>query len=476
MTWIAIAAIFVAHLLFAQEEHDLAVRALTAVPAMIFILEARTFLRDEAGELPFVVLALAQYYMVFGFGVFFDLKFFDLHGPVHFTPNARISGAVAVAVGAVFLAVGARLGRRFGSDLQPTLLRAVPPPEVPARWDDAFFIYAGSTIFVTFLTVFFPNVVPAAFALPALFAFSFDFSMGLALVLPPRRLGPRAAQLLIAIGVINGMARGQLVFRTGMAYVTGRWAAVRRVSFRVIAVIMLVYVVVQPVKHTFREQVWAPATRTGASIGAVERVDAWGSAFSIYFGDQPLARSEDGGDSAMGRLSELGSVMHAFEMLPGRVEYLEGAGFIPILYAPIPRFIWPDKPTTRDTIQRYGIVFGRQGEADAITTAVNLPLLVEGYWNFGWPGIVLVTLAMGAWMGFAQKLFSGTHWAMRAMGVANITNITVGSPVVLIYSAIFQTLVGRLAVAWAVYWLAKMLSGRVYKAPAGIARPRLAHG
>jgi len=42
-------------LILAQDEHSLAVRALTAVPAMVLILEGRAFLRDEAGELPFMV-------------------------------------------------------------------------------------------------------------------------------------------------------------------------------------------------------------------------------------------------------------------------------------------------------------------------------------------------------------------------------------------------------------------------------------
>jgi hypothetical protein len=472
MAWIAIAAVFAAHLLLAQEEHSIPVRALTAVPAMIFLLEARAFLRDEAGELPFMVLGLLQYYMVFGFGVFFDLKFFDLTGPVRFTPDARLQGAAAVALGAFALVAGGRLGRRVGKDLQPTLLRAVPPSIVPARWDSAFYAYAGATTVVTFLIVFAPGVIPSALSLPVIFAFSFELTMGLALVIPPRGLGPRAAQILLGIGVINGMARGQLdyVFRTGMAYVTGHWAAVQRVSLRVITVIVAIYLVVQPVKHTFREQVWAPAAHGGGNAGATARLDAWESAFSVYFEDQPQSRTEDDSGSAMNRLSELGAVMHAFEVVPNRVDYLEGAGFLSVIYAPIPRFIWPDKPTTRDTVSRYGVAFGRQSEAGANATSVNLPLLVEGYWNFGWIGIVFVCVAVGLWLGFSQKLFAGDHWAMRAMGVANITNVTVGSSAVLIYASIFQTMVGRISVVWAVYWLAKALSGREKGRSAGIVR------
>jgi hypothetical protein len=224
--------------------------------------------------------------------------------------------------------------------------------------------------------------------------------------------------------------------------------------------IVAIYLVLQPIKHTFREQVWAPAARGGGTAGVSARVDAWENAFSVYFTDQPQSRTAAESGGAMERLSELGAVMHAFEMVPSRVDYLNGAGFFPIVYAPIPRLLWPDKPTTRDTVQRYGVTFGRQTEDGAISTALNLPLLVEGYWNFGWFGIVLVCVAVGLWLGFSQKLFAGDHWAMRAMGVANLTNITVSSSAVLIYAVIFQTMVGRIAVVWAIYWLAKALSGR----------------
>jgi len=468
MVWIAIAVVLAAHLILAQDEHSFVVRALTAVPALVLLLEARAFLRDEAGEVPFMVMGLAQYYMVFGFGVFFDVKFYDLGGPVRFTPDARLAGATAVAVGAVAMAVGGRLGRRVGRDVHPTLVRALPPSTVPARWDTAFYVYAAATTFVTFLMIFVPDIIPPALALPMLFAFSFELTMGFAMVVPPRGLGERAAQILLGIGLLNSMGRGQLdyVFRTGMSYVTGRWAAVRRVSFRVIAVVACLYLVVQPVKHTFRDQVWAPA-RSGANAGVSARVDAWESAFSVYFTDQPQSRSEDDSSSAMTRLSELGAVMHVFEMVPGRIDYLGGSGFLPILYAPIPRFLWPDKPTTRDTVSRYGITFGRQTEEGATTTSINFPLLVEGYWNFGWPGVVIVCGAVGLWLGFSQKLFAGSHWALRAIGVANITNVSVGSSAVLLYSVIFQTLVGRLAVVWAIYWLAKLLSGRVQRSDIG---------
>lgn len=463
MAYFAAAAIVPAHLLFAAEEHPLSVRLLTAVPAVLLVFEARSFLQDESREVPFVVLALLQYYAVFCLGVFFELKFFDLFGPVNFSAEARLFGGIAVALGAISIWGGARLGRHLGRDLQRWALAAMPRAELPEQWDRALLSYAGVTVAVSVILIFAPNIFPGALTLPAIYAFSLEMAMAFALVAPTRTGGALIPQVLLGVFMSVGVLRGtlELVFRGGIAYLAGRWATARAVSLRVALVVIALYALLQPVKGAFREQVWAPAARTGHAASVGDRLGAWGSAFSDYFSDQHDERASEG-SGAMERLSEFGAVMHAFDVIPGRVAIIDGEGLLPIFYAPIPRFLWANKPTTRDTVQRYAIIFGRQSEEGARSTAINLPLLVEGYWNFGWPGIVLVTAALGFWVGLSQKVFAGEHWALRATGIANITNLTVAGPVVYVYSSVFQTVVGRAAVCWAVYWFATMLSRRRY--------------
>ncbi|MFT3775288.1 MAG: hypothetical protein QM820_58820 [Minicystis sp.] len=460
LAYFVCAALIPAHLLFAVEEHSFAVRILTAIPAIVLVLEAQSFLKKEAGELPFVVLALLQYYAVFCFGVFFHLKFFDVRGPVSFSEQARTSGAAAVALGSICIWAGARLGRRIGNHLGPTLVKAMPRAEVPEQWDQALLFYAGVTALLQLVIVFFPNIIPPTLAQPFLYTFPIELAIGFAIGAPLRKNAAKLTNALVGVTMAIGMLRGSMeyVFRGGIAYVAGRWAATRTVSLRLAAGVVLLYAVVQPVKGAYRQQVWTAGARQ--TVGVSERVSAWGNAFS------PEGRSVDeGGDGAMGRLSELGAVMHAFDVLPGRVQFLDGSGFLPVLYAPIPRFMWQDKPTTQQTVQRYGVVFGRQTEGGARTTAFNLPLLVEGYWNFGWAGIVFVCGALGLWVGLSQKMFAGGHWAMRATGMANVTNLSVAGPIVYVYGSIFQMLAGRLFVCWSVFWLAQLLSRREYEKP-----------
>lgn len=463
MSYIAATTLVVAHLLFAVEEHSFAVRFLTAIPGVIFFLEGRKFLKDEPGELPFIVLALAQYYAVFSLGVFFEIKFFDFRGLVVFTPDARLSAAAAVALGAVCVWLGARVGRHFGRDFQPWATKILPPARVPEQWDQATIGYGLACMAMALLVLFVPGVVPPSIDLPVAYAFAIELAMGFVLVIPPKRFGVRAAQILLAFLVGFSLLKGTLdaIFRGGIAYMAGRWAAARTVSLRIAAAVIVLYVVLQPAKASYRQQVWGQAARSGRMLGVSDRVDAWQGAFSDYFSDRGGSSSSD--DSAsMGRLSELGATMHAFQVLPGRVEFLDGKGLLPIVYSPVPRFIWPNKPTTRDHVQRYGIIFGRQSEEGARTTALNLPLLVEGYWNFGWPGIVLVTAALGFWVGLSQKVFASEHWALRAIGIANITSLTVAGSLVYVYGALFQTVVARTAVCWALFGVATALSKKRY--------------
>jgi hypothetical protein len=465
MAWLAAAAILVAHILFAVDEHPFAVRVLTAVPAILLVFEMQAFLSREERELPFVILGLLQFYMTFGFGVFFNLPFFDLNGPVNFSTEARVSAGLAVAFGALTVSLGARLGKRLVTGLEQPFTRVLPPSELPSGWPKAFRVFAAASVAYTLVSIFAPQLIPGSVALPASLAFALPMAVGLALALPKRSDTDLWSKLLLAVGVATGFMRGELdpIFRIGIAYVSAGWAVTRRVSIQVVAAVAFVFIIVQPVKHTYREQIWGKGMQQTATVE--QRVDAWTSAFDKYFDRDNHSRSVDD-TSAVDRLSELNAVEHAFDVVPGRVSYIWGESLLEVVYSPIPRFIWPDKPATKDsTTQRYAILFGRQTERGARSTAINLPLLVEGYWNFGWPGIILVCAAIGLLLGLSQRLLSGGHWALRAIGVANISGLAVGGAVVGVYSSIFQTMTARVGMCWLVFWLASGLSNDRRRSP-----------
>jgi len=145
--------------------------------------------------------------------------------------------------------------------------------------------------------------------------------------------------------------------------------------------------------------------------------------------------------------------------VPSRIDYMYGATYTQILYAPIPRLLWADKPDSRhEYSQRYSVIFGLQTESGSETTAFNLNPLVEGYWNFGWFGIALACAAMGLMVGAQQRLFSGSHWALFAGGVAQLAALTIAASATIMYSSLFQSLTARVITAWVVYLMARALS------------------
>ena len=154
-------------------------------------------------------------------------------------------------------------------------------------------------------------------------------------------------------------------------------------------------------------------------------------------------------------------------LLPGRVQFAGGGGWLNILYAPIPRLFWANKPTTDDFEQSYSIIFNRQTQLGAQSTSILMPLLVDGYWNFGWPGIVFVTFIVGIWVGVCQKMYAVKHWALQAMAVGQLSQLEIIGSLAVTYSGVTQHVIGPIISSWLVYWLARFFSSReTYKGTA----------
>ena len=452
LTWLLVVSTVGVHVVFGAEPFPIAARALCSVPAVLFFIEARTYLKSEERELPFILLALGQYYLQFALPVFWDVPFFDMSGPVYFSDTTRNQACIAVALGSMSFWGAARVALPLGHRLRRSALKILPPETILQGWDNGFYIYAGAVVAYALVDVVAPVLIPGSLVLAVNLLMDSGYAIGLAAVRPPRLLGRRMSQVLLLISMIVGMLRGQLelVGRPVMAYLGAQWVTTRRAALGALSALVVLYLVLQPIKASYRAQVW---TNRGEDVGFSGRVEAWQNSFS-----NPQKHS---GGEAIGRLSELSSVMHAVIVVPSRVDYMYGATYLQILYAPIPRLIWADKPDSRhEYSQRYGVIFGLQTDAGSETTAFNLNPLVEGYWNFGWFGVALGCAAMGMVVGAQQRLFAGPHWALFAGGVAQLAGLSMTASTTLMYSLLFQTLFARVMTAWCVYWLARNLSSQ----------------
>ncbi len=466
-SWFVIVVVIACHMVLGRDEFPLVARAVLALPAVIFVIEARAYLKNTADELPFIVFSVLQFYVSYGFPTLHNAAFFDMNGPVTFPEQTYVAGSLAVVLGTLGLWGGTRVGARFGHQLRRVAPKALPPDTMPTRWDDAFFAYAGLSVVVNLLLTFAPSVIPGQLGVAVAYIFQIEFALGLALVRPPRSLGPRMSQALLTFSLAIGLLRGQVdpMVRSVMAFIAARWITVRRVPVAIMAAMLGIFLIVQPAKQNYREQVWGRTARTGESVGFVDRVVAWEDAFGSFFSTETRKKSEENA-SAFDRLVELNPVLYALEVVPSRVPYLYGESFLEVVYSPIPRLIWPNKPTTIErSAQRWAVLFGLQTERGSKTTAVGLNLFVEGYWNFGWFGLVLFCFLAGLISGGSQTLFAGKHWALRTTGIAQVAMVTAMGAVVSTYSQLFQMLVARLITVWGIYWVAQQLSDRARSAP-----------
>lgn len=114
-------------------------------------------------------------------------------------------------------------------------------------------------------------------------------------------------------------------------------------------------------------------------------------------------------------------------------------------YVWIPRIIWPAKPVTTDLgVDFYELATGRR------TTHLGLGIFAEGYWDFGWVGVAILSLLTGGAIGGLSRPIH--TWMLRRDFVylpAVFLGVTMGAVGVTQFFA--NSVVGALAI-FSAYW------------------------
>lgn len=113
------------------------------------------------------------------------------------------------------------------------------------------------------------------------------------------------------------------------------------------------------------------------------------------------------------RISHLGDLANAMRLTPSVIPYLAGATYYPLLFKPIPRFLWKDKPE-ENSGQLYGHQYNILHPTDH-TTSANLNVVTEAWINGGWPVVVLSAFSFGLLIHFFWAYLIG-----EASGTGNV--------------------------------------------------------
>jgi hypothetical protein len=101
-----------------------------------------------------------------------------------------------------------------------------------------------------------------------------------------------------------------------------------------------------------------------------------------------------GADVTSQRSADLDLMADVVKRTPSEVPYWDGYTYRSLIGAPIPRVLWPDKPT-KEVGNAFGHRYGYLRWSNLVTS-INLPFLVEFYLNFGLAGVLIGMAIVGA--------------------------------------------------------------------------------
>jgi hypothetical protein len=429
----------------------LSLRMLSAVPgAVACVLWWRYFAGGNLERLPFLATAVTHVYLYWGLAAV-TTRAEDLAGA---GPRAWTGAVVAtVVVTAGFLLAhpaGRRLGGCAAHALEACLPRGAPrvTPVVILPW------LALCTLVHADVTT---AVIPAR--LDFVVKTAGDYAPLLAAVAwADLRRGRRSPWLIgcTATLALAGLATGMMeaVVRPVLLAITLVVVLQRRVPWRFLGVGVLIVLVINPAKHRYRELAWQDATSGEARDHAARdpRVAAerWWTALTTTW-----SSADFGGESTSGlasRLNELGVNAVVFEQTPSAVPFDRGRAWSYLAVSLVPRFLYPDKPNFTEVYNdRFNVTFGFQTPEETETSTGAFPLVADGYWNLGWPGVVLVGLAAGLLVGVFAGVFRARTWASTAVATSSFVQMHADSSVALQALGVLQHVAGLAVVLWATW-------------------------
>lgn len=98
------------------------------------------------------------------------------------------------------------------------------------------------------------------------------------------------------------------------------------------------------------------------------------------------------------RLNYSGAQLRGMELFEAG---MAGEWSLSLLQALIPRFLWPSKPMMNAQGREFNRIVSGNEEASA---QVGITVFADGYWQLGWPGLVLFSVLMGCILGYVARI------------------------------------------------------------------------
>lgn len=160
-----------------------------------------------------------------------------------------------------------------------------------------------------------------------------------------------------------------------------------------------------------------------------------------------------GGSQTAQRSANMDMFADVIRRTPFEVPYWKGQTYYSLIGAAVPRFLWPDKPT-----KGLGQAFGhryRYLDPTNLSTAINLPILIEFYVNFGGTAVLIGMLIVGSLYAVLDNILNRPGQSL----LVSMIGLTLLLPLLLIESD-FSLVFGGLPLSGGALWAIWILMRR----------------
>jgi hypothetical protein len=210
---------------------------------------------------------------------------------------------------------------------------------------------------------------------------------------------------LFALAIAAG--GGALI--VGLTLAIAYASVARRIPWLIIAAGTAVFFIVRPIEGPFRAVTWYGRMRDASEtekLGFFATL-VWRAAAE---GAVPTSVLIEVGSM---RLALFPTFAEVIRDTPSQVPYWRGESYLPLLFKPIPRLLWPGKPqevSGQSFGHRYGLI-----DVENQTTSINLPQTVEMYANFGLPGVLIGMAMFGLLLRVLAEMFVHREMGLGAL-------------------------------------------------------------
>lgn len=164
----------------------------------------------------------------------------------------------------------------------------------------------------------------------------------------------------------------------------------------VAAGMLFAVIALQPVRLDYRNTL-QQSERTGVHLSWDEKAMLYGKIALLHWsGERMSLFFEESAEMQTGRrLALLPIVGIILRDTPERVPFQYGKTFAFLLFAPVPRFLYEEKPTAQEANLWFAQAYGILDSYIARTTMVGISHLGEVYVNFGVAGVPIIFLVFG---------------------------------------------------------------------------------